>query len=55
MELRGKRLMLTSVGLNSAKALLPAFNGNEQFNVWSGLSEHVSLEEVKKEIQEIQQ
>ncbi len=37
MELRGKRLMLRDVGIEDAEVLLPAFNGDEQFNVWSGL------------------
>jgi len=36
MELRGEHLVLTSVIVEEAPALLPAFNGDEQFNRWSG-------------------
>ena len=39
MELRGDHLVLTSVTIEEAPVLLPAFNGDEQFNQWSG---HVS-------------
>ncbi len=35
-ELTGPRLTLTSVGMEAAEELLPAFNGDAQFNAWSG-------------------
>ena len=48
MELRGEHLVLTSVGLESAEALLPAFNGDEQFNVWSDFPNNMSLDDVRQ-------
>ena len=54
MELRGEHLVLTSVGLESAEALLPAFNGDEQFNVWSDFPNNMSLDDVRQDIKESQ-
>jgi SAM-dependent methyltransferase len=36
MQLRDDRVVLTRVGPDAAEALVPAFNGDEQFNLWSG-------------------
>jgi RimJ/RimL family protein N-acetyltransferase len=35
MKLHGERLILTSVTDDIAEVLLPAYNGDEQFNLWS--------------------
>jgi RimJ/RimL family protein N-acetyltransferase len=37
--LQGARLILTSVGKDAAEELRPAFNGDAQFNTWSGAGE----------------
>ncbi len=55
MELCEKHLVLTCVGLESAEVLLPAFNGDEQFNVWSNFPNNMSLEDVCQDIEETQQ
>ena len=52
MELCGKHLLLKAVGINDAETLLPAFNGDEQFNLWSGIGPTLSLEAVHAEVQE---
>jgi len=52
MELRGKYLVLKDVGIHDAEMLLPVFNSDEQFNMWSGLAPTMSLETVRTEIQE---
>lgn len=53
MEFYGKRIKLTRVGIESAEALLPAYNGDEQFLRWSGHSSgKMSLEAVQADIQE---
>ena len=36
MKLCGEHLVLTSATIEEAPVLLPAFNGDEQFNQWSG-------------------
>ena len=54
MELHGKRLVLSNVGIEDAEALLPAFNGDEQFNLWSGLGSTMSLAEIHTDMQETQ-
>jgi RimJ/RimL family protein N-acetyltransferase len=50
MELRGERLVLTSVTLEEAPVLLPAFNGDEQFNPWSGHASGLTLEQVQADM-----
>ncbi len=52
MELYGARLVLTSASLDDAEALLPAFNGDEQFNRWSGDGPVLSLDLVRADMQE---
>ena len=54
MELRGKRLTLSIASMEDAEVLLPAFNGDEQFNLWSGLGPAMSLAQVHADIQETQ-
>jgi len=46
MELRGEHLVLTSATIEEASALLPAFNGDEQFNRWSGHASDLTLAQV---------
>jgi len=46
MELRGDHLVLTSVTIEEAPVLLPAFNGDEQFNQWSGHASALTLAQV---------
>ena len=50
MELRGERLVLTSVTIEEAPVLLPAFNGDEQFNRWSGHTSAWALEQVQADV-----
>ena len=50
MELRGERLVLTSVTIKEASVLLPAFNGDEQFNRWSGHTSDWTLEQVQADL-----
>jgi len=50
MELRGERLVLTSVTSEEAVVLLPAFNGDEQFNQWSGHASGLTLEQVQADM-----
>ena len=52
MELHGKHLTLKNASINDAEVLLPAFNGDEQFNIWSGLEPTMGLEAVRAELQE---
>ena len=52
MELHGKRLTLKIASINDAEVLLPIFNSDEQFNIWSGLEPTMSLEAVRAELQE---
>ena len=52
MELRSKRLTLKDASVNDAEALLPVFNGDEQFNIWSGIGPTMSLEAIHTELQE---
>src|SRR5437879_3134369 len=54
MELLGKRLILTSVSLNAAETLLLAFNGDRQFNVWSGYASAMTLDQVRTDMAETQ-
>ncbi len=46
MELKGEHVVLTSVIIEEASALLPAFNGDEQFNRWSGHTSALTLAQV---------
>ena len=50
MELRGKHLVLTSVSIEEAPVLLPAFNGDEQFNQWSGHASALTLAQVQADM-----
>ena len=50
MELRGERLVLTSVTIEEAPVLLPAFNGDELFNQWSGHASGLTLEQVQADM-----
>jgi RimJ/RimL family protein N-acetyltransferase len=50
MELRGERLVLTSVTIEEAPVLLPAFNGDEQFNQWSGHASGLTLAQVQADM-----
>ncbi len=47
--LQGARLTLTSVGKDAAEELLPVFNGDPQFNEWSGERE-LTLEAVRSDL-----
>lgn len=51
-ELRDTHLTLTRGSLEIAPALLPAFNGDEQFNIWSGYGSEMTMAETQKDIQE---
>ena len=42
-ELCGKHLTLTSTDIKAVEMLAPAFNGDEQFNLWSGYGSTMSL------------
>lgn len=48
-QLHHARLTLTSVGSDAAEDLLPAYNGDIQFNAWNG-TETMSLDAVKADI-----
>lgn len=50
MELHGERLVLTSVTIEEAPVLLPAFNGDAQFNQWSGHASDLTLDQVQADI-----
>ena len=50
-ELTGKRLILTSVGPDATATVLPAFNGDAQFNAWSGTAE-MTLDAVRADLLE---
>ena len=52
MEIRSTHLILTQVGLEKAHILLPAFNGDEQFNAWSRYTSGMTLVEVQADMQE---
>jgi len=52
MELLGNRLLIKDVGINDAETLLPVFNSDEQFNIWSGIGPTMSLEALQAELQE---
>ena len=47
--LQGARLTLTSVGKDAAAELVPAFNGDPQFNEWSGERE-LTLDAVRSDL-----
>lgn len=51
MELQEVHLKLTSVSLEAAEELLPAYNGDAQFNVWSGFSPALTLDLVRADMQ----
>lgn len=55
IELCGKQLTLTNTDMEAAEELLAVFNGDEQFNVWSGYGPTMSLAEVRTERQETQE
>ncbi len=50
--LQGVRLTLTPSTQEDAYDLLPAFNGDEQFNIWNGGSPLMSIEAVKADIEQ---
>jgi len=50
MEVRGERLVLTSVTIEEAPVMLPAFNGDEQFNQWSGHASGLTLAQVQADM-----
>src|SRR5947207_12476908 len=50
MELRGERLVLTSVTIEEAPVMIPAFNGDEQFNQWSGHASGLTLAQVQADM-----
>jgi len=50
MELHGKRLVLMSVTIEEAPVMLPAFNGDEQFNQWSGHASGLTLAQVQADM-----
>lgn len=50
MELHGKHLVLTSVTIEEAPILLPAFNGDEQFNQWTGHASGLTLEQIQADM-----
>ena len=50
MELRGEHLVLTSVTIEEAPVLLPAFNGDKQFNQWSGHASDLTLAQVQADM-----
>jgi RimJ/RimL family protein N-acetyltransferase len=50
MELHGDRLVLTSITIEEAPVLLPAFNGDEQFNQWSGHASGLTLDQVQADM-----
>jgi RimJ/RimL family protein N-acetyltransferase len=52
IALCGKRLYLTSTGPEAAEALLPIFNSDKQFNLWSGYEATMSLTEVRTDLLE---
>jgi RimJ/RimL family protein N-acetyltransferase len=52
MELHGEQLVLTSVTIEQAHALLPAFNGDEQFNQWRGYTAALTLAQVHADMLE---
>jgi RimJ/RimL family protein N-acetyltransferase len=52
IKLYDAHLILTSVSLEAAPALLPAFNGDEQFNIWSGYGSEMTIAETQRDIQE---
>ena len=52
MELHGKRLFLKNASINDAEVLLPAYNGDKQFNIWSGLGAGMSLEVLRDDIRQ---
>lgn len=54
-DLCGKHLTLTNIGMEAAEELLPVFNGDEQFNVWSGYGPTMSLAEVRSDMLETQE
>lgn len=52
MKLYGERLVLTSATIEDAPVLLPAFNGDEQFNQWSGHASDLTLAQVHADMLE---
>ncbi len=52
MELRGERLVLTDVSLEAAAEILPAYNGDEQFNLWRDGKPAIDLEAVRADMLE---
>lgn len=52
MKLYGERLVLTNATIEDAPALLPAFNGDEQFNQWSGHAPDLTIAQVHADMLE---
>lgn len=52
MELHGKHLKLASVDMEAAEELLPAYNGDTQFLLWSGDGPALTLDLVRADMQE---
>ncbi len=50
--LQGPQLALVAVGEEAAEDLLPAYNGDEQFTMWSGGDSTISLATAQREIAE---
>ena len=50
MELCGEHLVLTGVTIEEAPALVPAYNGDEQFNQWSGHATALTLAQVQADM-----
>lgn len=51
-SLQGSRLILTPSEQADAYDLLPAFNGDEQFNMWNGGSPVMSIDAVRSDIEQ---
>jgi RimJ/RimL family protein N-acetyltransferase len=54
LQLQGLRVILTSASLEDAAKLLPAYNGDEEFNAMSGGTPILSLEGVRADMLETQ-
>jgi RimJ/RimL family protein N-acetyltransferase len=52
MELHGEHLVLTSVPIENAPCLLQAFNGDRQFNQWSGHASGLTLDQIRVDMLE---
>ena len=52
MQVYGEHLVLTSVTIEQAPTLVPAFNGDEQFNHWSGYASALTHAQVHADMLE---